>query len=107
VAVDPIRTLRLAVGEEVFASSGSQARTTFSASANWAPFPDGTLQFVFGYNEAMRAQVFGSERSTMAGIRWNLSQRSYVNVSYQSLKSELLSTTSDSRIFSASVRVFF
>lgn len=107
VTVDPIRSLRLAVAEEVYAVTGAKTRSTFSVSANWAPFPDGALQFILAYNEAMRALVFGTERNSMAGVRWNLSQRSYVNVSYQVLKSELPAYATESRIFSATVRVFF
>ena len=107
VSIDPIRSLRLAVGEEVYAVSGSETRSTLSVSANWVPFPDGALQFIFSYNEAMRALVFGTERSSMAGVRWDLSRRSYVNVSYQLLKSELPTYATESRIFSATVRVFF
>jgi hypothetical protein len=95
------------VGEEVYAVSGSETRSTLSVSANWVPFPDGALQFIFSYNEAMRALVFGTERSSMAGVRWDLSRRSYLNVSYQLLKSELPAYATESRIFSATLRVFF
>ena len=107
VAVDPIRTLHLAVGEEVYATTGQQTRTTLSLSGNWAPLPDGALQFIFGYNEARRDLVFGSEQNTMAGVRWNLTRRSYVDVSYQLVKSEQLSVSTEGRILSATVRLFF
>jgi hypothetical protein len=107
VAIDPLRTLHLAVGGEVWAVSDTKARTTFSVSANWAPFPDGALQFVFAYNEALRAAVFGSERNTLGGVRWNVTRRSYVDVSYQLVKSELLAQSTEGKILSATVRLFF
>jgi hypothetical protein len=107
VAVDPIRTLHLAVGEEVYTVTGQRTRTTFSLSGNWVPLPDGALQFIFGYNEALRDLAFGSERNTMAGVRWNLTRRSYVDVSYQLVKSEQISVSTEGRILSATVRLFF
>jgi hypothetical protein len=107
VAFDPTRTLHLAIGEEVWAVSDQKTRTTFSASASWAPFPDGALQFVFAYNEALRDLVFGTERNTLGGIRWNLTRRSYIDVSYQLLKSESVAYTTKGKTLSATVRLFF
>ena len=107
VAWDPTRTLHIALGEEVWAVSDQKTRTTFSASANWAPFPDGAVQFVFGYNEALRDLIFGTERNTLGGIRWNLTRRSFVDVSYQYLKSESVSYTTKGKIVSATMKLFF
>jgi len=107
VAFDPTRTLRLAFGEEVWAVSNEKTRTTFNASANWAPFPDGAVQFVFAYNEALRDEIFGTERNTLGGVRWNLTRRSYIDVSYQLLKSESVSFSSKGKILSATVKLFF
>ena len=55
LAVDPTRTLHLVLGGEVLAVTGRQTRTTLDIGTNWAPFPDGTLQFVFDYSESLRA----------------------------------------------------
>jgi len=107
IAFDPTRTLHLAFGEEVWAASDQKTRTTFNASANWAPFPDGAVQFVFAYNEALRDLVFGSDRNTLGGIRWNLTRRSYIDVSYQFLKSESVSYSSKGKTLSATVKLFF
>jgi hypothetical protein len=107
VAVDPIRTLHVAVGEEVWVATGQKTRTTFSASANWSPFQDGALQFLFGYNEALRDLVFGTERNTLGGIRWNMTRRSYVDVTYQLLRSESVFVLTEGKILSATVKLFF
>ncbi len=106
LAVDPTRTLHLVVGEEVVAVTGQQTMTTLALAANWAPFPDGALQFVFAYNDALRPLEFGRDRSTLASVRWNLSRRSYIDVSYQRTRSEFVFQTNESRVFSTSLRLF-
>jgi len=107
VAVDPFRTLHVALGEEVIAISGQRTRTTFNIDVNFSPFPDGRLQFLFASNEALRALEFGKDRSTLGAVRWNISRRSYVDVSYQRTRSEFVFQTTESRIFSVTVRLFF
>ena len=83
LAVDPLRTLHLVLGEELVAVSDEKTRTTHNIGANWAPFPDGSLQFIVAYNEALRALEFGTERIFRPGVRWTFSRQSYVDVSYQ------------------------
>ena len=107
VAVDPVRTLHVAVGEEVWVATGQKTRTTFSASVNWSPFQDGALQFLFGYNEALRDLMFGTERNTLGGIRWNMTRRSYIDVSYQLLRSESVFALTEGKVLSATVKLFF
>ncbi len=106
VAVDPTRTLHLVVGEEVVTVTGQQTMTTLDLSANWSPFPDGALQFLFSYNDALRPLAYGRDRSTLASVRWNLSRRSYIDVSYQRMRSEFVFQTNESRVFSTSLRLF-
>ena len=97
VAVDPIRTLHLVLGEDVIAVTGEKTRTTHDIDVNWAPFPDGALQFMFAYDEALRDLEFGQERNIVGAVRWNLSRRSYIDVSYQRTKSEFTLQTIESR----------
>lgn len=106
VAVDPVPTLHLVLGEEVVVVTDKPTRTTYDIAANWAPFPDGQLQFIFAHNEALRALEFGNEKSTLGSVRWNFSRRSYVDVTYQRTKSEFAIQTNESRVFSISVRFF-
>ncbi len=107
VVVDPVRTLHLVLGGELIAVSGQRTRKTLDIGANWAPFPDGKLQFIFASNDALRALEFGRDRSTLGAVRWNISRRSYVDVSYQRTRSEFVVQTTESRVFSVTVRLFF
>jgi hypothetical protein len=106
LAVDPLRTLHLVLGEEVITATGQQTRTTHNLGANWAPFPDGALQIVFAYNEALRPLEFGTERSTLGAVRWNLSHTSYLDVSFQRTGNASVPLKTASRIVSVSVRLW-
>ena len=106
VAVDPIRTLHLVLAEEFIDVSDEKARVTHNIGVNWAPFPDGALQFIFAYDEALRELAFGQERSVLGSVRWNLSRRSYIEVSYQRTRSEFVVQTTESRILSSDVRLY-
>ncbi len=106
LAVDPTRTLHFVVGEEVVAVTGQNSMTTLDLAASWSPFPDGALQFTFAYNNALRPLEFGRDRNTLASVRWNLSRRSYIDVSYQRTRSEFVFQTNESRVFSTSLRLF-
>ncbi len=106
LAVDPIRTLHLVLGGEVIAATGQATRTTLDIGTSWSPFPDGTLQFIFAYNEALRALEFGKDRNTLGAVRWNVSRQSYVDVSFQRTRSATTFQTTESRIITARVRFF-
>lgn len=107
VAYDPIRTLRLVAGEEVIVGLGERTRRTHDLGANWAPFPDGTLQFLFAYDENLRSLEFGTERILRAGARWFLTRRSYVELTHQRIRSAFVFQRTDMRVLSADVKLFF
>jgi hypothetical protein len=106
VAVDPLPTLHLVLGEEVVAAANQRTRTTHDVGVNWAPFPGGALQLIFAYNESLRALEFGTDASTLGAVRWNLSRKSYVDVSFQRTRSEFVTQRTASRVFSISVRLW-
>lgn len=106
VAFDPLRTLHLVLGEEVITVTEQPTRTTHDIGVNWAPFPDGSLQLILAYNEALRPIEFGTDRSTLGVVRWNLSRKSYLDVSFQRIASEIVFQKSKSRIFSVTVRLW-
>lgn len=106
VAVDPLRTLHLVLGEEVITVTEQPTRTTHNIGVNWAPFPDGALQLILAYNEALRPIEFGTDRSTLGVVRWNLSRKSYLDVSFQRIASEIVFQKSKTRVFSVTVRLW-
>jgi hypothetical protein len=106
LAFDPLRTLHLAVAEDVVVFTGQRTRTTVDVSANWTPFPEGALQFIVAHNEGLRALEFGREKNSVAAVRWNLPRGSYFDLSYQKNMSEFIFQTTESRVFSLTVRLF-
>ena len=107
LAVDPLRTLHLVLGEEVVAVTGDRTRLTHNIGANWTPFPDGSLQFVVAYNEALRDLIFGTERNFVQSVRWTFKRPSYFEVSYQRIEGEYVLDTTETKVLSANVRLFF
>jgi hypothetical protein len=103
---DPTRTIHLVAGEEIVKVTGQKTMTTLDLTANWQPFPDGALQFTFAYNNAIRSLEYGRDRSTLAAVRWNITRRSYLDVSYQKTRSEFVFQTNESRVFSTSLKLF-
>ncbi len=106
VAFDPSRTIHLVLGGEVIVTTGQATRTALNISTSWTPFPDGTLQIVFAYNETVRPVQFGTERNAVSAVRWNVSPRSYIDVSFQRTRGVTEFVTTEVRIFSARVRLF-
>jgi hypothetical protein len=106
VAFNPTRALHLVLGGEVFATTNQTTRTALNVGTSWTPFPDGTLRFVFAYDETLRALEFGQQRSMVTAVRWKVSGRSYVDLSFQKLRSALTVVTTESRIVSLRVRLF-
>ncbi len=107
VAFDPVRTLHLVFTEDVLATTGDKTRATSSIDVNWAPFPDGTLQLVFAYRNDLRPLELGNERNIVGSIRWNVSRRSYIEVTYQNTLSEYVFQTIASKSLYCTSRLFF
>lgn len=103
----PFRTLNLFVGIEVLSQKDRKAQVNQRYGVNWSPFPDGALQFSFNYNEEIRSENHERTRSLTPSIQWKIRGKSYLNVSYQLIKSESDTQKVDSNIFSTSLRIFF
>jgi len=110
VSFTPVRTVYLFGSYRV--ENREQAgvrdtRTIKNYSANWSPFPDGTLHLNFYYNETLRPESDERERSIIPSLRWNITGRSYLDLSYQSLKTASMVLATDVRVFSGTLRVGF
>jgi hypothetical protein len=103
----PFRTLNLFASWELIAERDQDTETTQNYALNWSPFQDGTLQFNFAYDENLRSEDHLKERMLTPSIRWNITRRSYVDISYQitRIKSDLQET--DSKFFGTNLKIFF
>jgi hypothetical protein len=107
LAYNPLRTLYLLASVSRVDQTGQGVRTLQNYGLNWSPFPDGALQFRFSYNENIRPEDNFKQRIITPGVRYNISNRSFFDLSYQYIKTDSASETIDSRIFNAIFKLFF
>jgi hypothetical protein len=104
---NPVRTVYLSALIELIAEKGQGIETTQNYSVNWSPFPDGALQFNISYNENLRSEDRQKERIFTPSVRYKLSGRSYVDLTYQMIKSESKIQKTESQVVSSSLKIFF
>jgi hypothetical protein len=106
VAYNPFRTFYATASLQFFDETGQGLRTLQNYGLNWSPFPDGALQFRFAYNETRQPQEQTSDRFISPGVRYKINERSFLDLSYQSIKSDSAGQTIDSRVLSANLKIF-
>jgi hypothetical protein len=106
LAITPVPTMYLFGSYRVESSTTSPSRNIINYSLNWSPFPDGTLHLTFYYNETIRSDN-SEERSIVPGLRWYFTPRSYLNLSYENLKTETPALTTLNNVYSGTVRITF
>jgi hypothetical protein len=107
VNFNPVRTVYLSALFELIAEKGQGTETTQNYSVNWSPFPDGALQFNISYNENLRSEDRLKERIFTPSLRYKLSSRSYVDLTYQMIRSKSEIEETASQVVSSSLKIFF
>jgi hypothetical protein len=104
---NPFRTLNLFAYLQYVSESGQKDRILQNYAINWMPFPDGALQFNIAYNENYRSEDHLTERIFVPSVRYYLSKRSYIQVSYQLIRSRSDIQKIDSNLFSTSLKLYY
>jgi len=107
VNFNPVRTVYLSALIELIAEKGQGTETTQNYSVNWSPFPDGALQFNISYNENLRSEDRLKERIFTPNVRYKLSSRSYLDLTYQMIRSDSKIQKTESQVISSSLKIFF
>jgi hypothetical protein len=107
LSYNPFRTLNLTAFLHYLNEKGQNDRILQNYSINWSPFPDGALQFFVFYNENYRTEDHLVERIFQPSIRYNLSKRSYIDLSYQLIRSKSDIEKVDSNLLSTSVKIYY
>jgi hypothetical protein len=107
LSYNPFTTLNLYAFIQVIGEKAREVQTLQNYAINWSPFPGGALQFYIAYNENYRSEDRLKERIFYPSIRYNLSKRSYVQLSYQLIRSRSDIQKIDSNLISASVKLFY
>jgi hypothetical protein len=76
-------------------------------SLNWSPFPDGTLQFFFTYDETLRPEDDQEETIIGPSLKWTLGRHVFLDLAYSFIKSETLSQKTDSTNLNANLKIVY
>jgi hypothetical protein len=106
VTYRPFETLYLFASWGILWQKSQKVQTTQNYGINWAPFPDGTLQFNFNYNEDILSENNQKSRIITPSLRWNITGRSYLDLSYQYIHTSSKLEKSDSNGLSLNLKIF-
>ncbi len=107
LSYNPFRTLNLFAFVQYLNETGQKGRVLQNYAINWSPFPDGALQFNIIYNENFRTDDHLVERIFQPNIRYNFSKRSYIELSYQLIRSKSDIQDIKSHLLSTTLKLFF
>ena len=107
LSYNPFRTINLLAFVQYINETGQKDRILQDYAINWSPFPDGALQFNIAYNENYRTEDHLVERIFQPTIRYNFTKRSFIDVTYQLIRSKSDTQKIDSNLLSTSVKIFF
>ncbi len=102
----PFSALSVSAGANIFAVTGEPTVVRHTAALNWAPFPDGQLQFTLAYSQSHLPE---NSKIIQPTVRWYLSprRRSYFEASYQFNTLDSTTLRTQSNIVSATLKVYF
>ena len=102
----PFRALSVSAGANIFALTGQPTAVRHNYALNWAPFPDGQLQFTLTYSQSHQPE---DSKIIQPTIRWYLSprRRSYFEASYQFNTTDSDTLRTKSNIVSATLKIYF
>jgi hypothetical protein len=107
LSYNPFRTLNLTAFLQYINEKGQKNRILQNYAINWSPFPDGALQFNIAYNENYRTEDHLVERIFQPTIRYNLSKRSFIDLTYQLIQNRSDIQKINSDLLSTSLKIFF
>jgi hypothetical protein len=105
ISYRPFRTLFVVATIDLSTTPSQGTQVTQNYGLNWSPFPDGALQFRFFYNENL-ATGGVKTRIINPGVRWNITKRSYLDLSYQRNTNTSASQKIEENFFNAQLKIF-
>ncbi len=103
----PFPTVYLFASYSVLKTSGSPTNTLQNYGINWSPFPEGTLQFNFAYNQNFNSIDNSKGTLISPSVTWQITSRTFLDVSYLILKSTSTAQSSDSKSYTLTLRKYF
>ena len=107
LSYNPFRTLNFFAFVQYINETGQKDRILQNYAINWSPFPDGALQLNIAYNENYRTEDRLVERIFRPTIRYYFSKRSYIDLTYQLIRSKSDIQKIDSNLLSTNIKIFY
>lgn len=107
VAWRPFTTLYLYSALGFLSQTNRPTDVTQNYGVNWSPFPDGTLQFNFAFNQNIQTQNSERTRLITPSLTWQITSRVTLDGSYSLLKTDSTLGQTDVRIVSSNLRINF
>ena len=102
----PYKTLSLFL-RFTLESDGEEEDIFKNYSVNWAPFPDGDLQFFAMYSETRRRPDDQRETVIGPGLRWKLTRNASLNMSYAFATVETVVVKTETQSFITNLKMHF
>jgi hypothetical protein len=107
VAWRPFTTLYLYTALGFLSQTGRPSDMTQNYGVNWSPFPDGTLQFNFAFNQNLQTQNSERTRLITPSVAWQITSRMVLDASYSLLNTDSTQGRTDVRILGTNLRINF
>ncbi len=107
VSYTPFKTVYLFADLTIVSEKNKPTDYVLNYAATWSPFRDGALQFNFSYNEIIRSEDNSKDRTFTPSLRWNITKRAFLDLSYVLLKTTSQSQNSDTKSFNADLKIMF
>jgi len=107
VSYRPVPTLYLFYSYRMEHQTEADDRFLRNYSASWSPFPGGSLQLLFRYDETYRSELQSLYRVVSPRLRWNLSDRWYVDVGYEQTRYESNQYVTKTEAVTGTMRMWF
>jgi len=78
----PLRALSFNARYNIINRTGFRTQTTQDYSVNFSPFPDGSIQFFFNYNETLESLEDRTRTTIGPGFNWTISNHFFLEASY-------------------------
>jgi hypothetical protein len=105
ISYTPFETVHLFAEWDILFQTGQKTLVNQNYGLNWSPFPNGALQFNIVYNETHNSLDNTIGRVFTPGVRWYITPRSYLDLSYQMIKNSTTAQVSNSNGVFVTLRI--
>ncbi len=103
----PLRALSFNARYNIVDRTGTDTQTTQDYAVTFSPFPDGSMQFFFNYNETLESLEDRRRTTIGPGFNWTISNHFFLEMSYTYQEDDSKAQKIESNNLFAKFRLFF